>query len=1013
MNPLKTIVFFLFVTSFSFSQTETVQDTLLASQYFKKADSLLKNKKYDESIELFDKALPIYEKAQAWERVAGCYNKISKNQKRKYKFKEAVISVKKALEILIKLDPQERLEIAHNYSDIASLYFHLSDYKKAIEFNEKSLTIRIEDLGSNHSKVAQNYNNIGLIYYEKKEYEKAIDYYNKSLTIWINTYGETHRYVGYAYLNIGTSYYDLFQNDTALENIKKALNIFIKIDNPTLIAYANNNIGTIFLEKEEYSEALNYYEKALSGYNRSYLENRTSIAVLFHNMGVIKENQKAYNKALEYHKKALDINLITLGDNHRSVAGSYSYLGTSYIKKGDNNTALINYQKSLKILQDITGEENQIVLQNHINISKVYLKQKEYKKALSHYNDALYINSKFRKNFFDQDKFDPSEYWNSNMLLFTLEGKAEILKQRYIENNDTQDLSLSLKLFKRTDVTVDFIRQSFNNYKDKISFAKKVKEIYSNAIESQLLFFKEKQEQQILEKAFYYAEKSKSNTLKDLLNDSNAKIFSGLSTDLVKLEKDLRIDKAYYQSKLNGELVKKEIDSSKFFSYENKLFDISRNQDSLTEVLEKNYPKYYELKYQNEVISVAEILKKLDDNTTLLEFFTSDSIIYAFTVSKNKMAVKELSTPKLTEQIQELRAAIVDKNTKTYKATAHQLYEQLMAPVKDAIIGDELIIVPDGPLWHLNFDLLLSKEDASNNPKELSYLVKEYMISYANSATLLFSEDKNLEERSKQQEECLAFSFSDSSNVMDTKTMSLATLRDTGDDLPGTRKEIKAIADIIDGEYFYGSEAIESNFKKNASNYSILHLALHGEVDNERPENSRLFFTKNNDTIEDNLLYSHELFALDIPAELTVLSACNTGTGKIAKGEGIMSLGTAFQYAGTKSLLLSSWEVSDQTTPELMKYFYTNLKEGMNKAKALQQAKLQYLNTSDLNRTQPFYWGGFYLVGDTTAIQFQDNNYIYWLIGFGILAVIILSLFWYRKKSSPLETCTEPSRSRG
>ncbi|MBQ0740050.1 CHAT domain-containing protein, partial [Aquimarina celericrescens] len=124
------------------------------------------------------------------------------------------------------------------------------------------------------------------------------------------------------------------------------------------------------------------------------------------------------------------------------------------------------------------------------------------------------------------------------------------------------------------------------------------------------------------------------------------------------------------------------------------------------------------------------------------------------------------------------------------------------------------------------------------------------------------------------------------------------------------------------------------NFKKKANAYSILHLALHGEVDNERPENSKLYFTKSTDTMEDNMLYSHELFALDIPAELTVLSACNTGAGKIARGEGIMSLGTAFQYAGTKSLVLTSWEVSDQTTPEIMQYFYTNLKSGMNKAKA-------------------------------------------------------------------------------
>jgi CHAT domain-containing protein len=320
-----------------------------------------------------------------------------------------------------------------------------------------------------------------------------------------------------------------------------------------------------------------------------------------------------------------------------------------------------------------------------------------------------------------------------------------------------------------------------------------------------------------------------------------------------------------------------------------------------------------------------------------------------------------------------------------------------MAPIADKFVGDNLIIIPDGPLWHLNFELLLTQKDDSNNPALLSYLLKEYAVTYANSANLLFNTFKS-DLETKPLQECLAFSFSDSTQTVDTYTMSLATLRSTGNDLPGTRKEIKAISDIIDGQYYFGSQAIEANFKSNASKYNILHLALHGEVDNERPENSKLYFTKSKDTIEDNLLYSHELFALDIPAELTVLSACNTGSGKIAKGEGIMSLGTAFQYAGTKSLLLTSWEVSDQTTPELMKYFYTNLKAGMNKGKALQQAKLHYLTTANINRADPFYWGGFYLVGDAAPMHFNDHTQLYWILGLGAVGIMLLVVFLFRRR---------------
>ncbi|GAA4275282.1 CHAT domain-containing protein [Aquimarina mytili] len=588
-------------------------------------------------------------------------------------------------------------------------------------------------------------------------------------------------------------------------------------------------------------------------------------------------------------------------------------------------------------------------------------------------------------------------------MLTTLQGQAKTYKKLYQQNKSIANLNKAITTYQKADTIINTIRQSFTNYQDKVTFAKQAKEVYQGAIESQLLLYAAKKDQQALKKAFYYAERSKANTLKELLNDANAKNFTGLPTDLVGLEKDLRIDKAFYQSKITEEhsqpfdKLRAGIDTTKITRYENKLFEINRRQDSLTEVLEKNYPKYYQLKHKNDVVSVGELQQQLNERTTMVEFFTSDSTTYAFAISKNKIAVEELATADLTKKIETFRAVITSKHVGDFKTSAHQLYQELIAPIAHHFVGDELIIIPDGPLWHLNFELLLTQQEETNNPVDFSYLLHNYAISYANAANILFSGSQDTP-TSKKQEECLAFSFTDSTNIVDATSMSLATLRDAGDDLPGTRKEIKAIAEIIDGQYYFGSEAIEANFKKNANQYNILHLALHGEVDNERPENSKLYFTKTKDTIEDNLLYGHELFALDIPAELTVLSACNTGSGKIAKGEGIMSLGTAFQYAGTKSLLLTSWEVSDQTTPALMKYFYTNLKQGMSKSKALQQAKLDYLKTADINRTHPFYWGGFYLVGDTAPIPFSDHTWWYWVIGVGALAILFFSLFWYRRR---------------
>ncbi|MEW7289790.1 CHAT domain-containing protein [Aquimarina sp. 2304DJ70-9] len=1075
LTPSFWIILFMISSNVIHAQVEN--DTLLASQYFKTADSLQTDKKHKESIEFFQKALAIYEKAEAWEKVASCYNSISMNQYRNRKLKESFYSAKKVLEISTsnlakntreraaaydnigayylwmskydkaltnyekslkikrKILPEIHYDIAVSYSNLGIFHRNIAKYEKALYFLKKSLAINLKIFGPEHPKTSNDYNNIGNTYNYLGECDKALEYLKKDLDITIKKSGRNDIYVGYSYVNIGITYDRLNHNDKALDYFERASLIFIEKEStyPLFVSYNNLtpllsrigrydealqycgksldlalkmfeerhpniaacywNFGFAYEGKEKYEKALEYYSKALDILEAVYDENHADIAILYGNIGSIYISTKDFDKALIYHQKALEINNSIFEKDNPEISRSYISIGNLYFEKKMYVDALFYYQKALGVLQN-SEKQNPLALQALNQVATAYDKQKNYQKSIVFFDKAIMANTKNTNHLGVNQNFDPNQYYDLKLLLETFQGKAMVLKSKYVKDDSIGDLNKSIEIYKRSDILINHIRQTFTNYQDKVTFAKQAKEVYQGAIEAQLLVYDTENDQHALEKAFYYAEKSKANTLKELLNDANAKNFTGLPTNLVTSEKELRLNKAFYQSKVTEELSEKDTDSSKITQYENKLFDINRKQDSLTDILEKNYPKYYQLKHKNDIVSVSKLQQQLNERTTLLEFFTSDSITYAFTISKNKIAVQELATTDLTKKVETFREAITSKHVGNFKASSHQLYNELIDPIADQLVGDELIIIPDGPLWHLNVELLLTQNKDSNNPKDLPYLLNNYAISYANSANLLFTNNKDTQ-KSKKQEECLAFSFTDSTSVVDTKTMSLATLRDAGDDLPGTRKEIKAIAEIIDGQYYFGSEAIEANFKKNASQYNILHLALHGEVDNERPENSKLYFTKSKDTIEDNLLYGHELFALDIPAELTVLSACNTGSGKIAKGEGIMSLGTAFQYAGTKSLLLTSWEVSDQTTPELMKYFYTNLKEGMNKAKALQQAKLQYLKTADINRTHPFYWGGFYLVGDAAAIPFSDHTWWYWVLGLGILCLIV---FRYRKR---------------
>lgn len=1071
------ICFFTLASITSFSQIKN--DTLIAFQYYKNADSLSENKKFDESILLLKKALPVYKTAKAWERVASCYNEISINYIYSNALEESLTFAEKALNICETYIVSDCNEKAKAYDKIGYYnYAKKKAYKVALSYHHKALLIREKILPDNHKSFRHSYKILALTYKKLKKFDQTLAYFKKALKTSIKVYGAEHdkvidlygwiggtyldmekndiaieyyskfldgaiknknsRYIAAAYLHLGMLYRRKNLLDLALEYYEKALPVFKKENKTEELIRTYQSIGHVYADKREFYKSLIYFKKGLDiknnidetnahyllGYAYSSLayvyfalqDNETSLyynnkTIQFYKktfgenyyglpysyglMARIFTKREEYDKALTYFNESLKINQKIFGENSLSVVRSYRGLAFFYEKREDFKTALKYYEKGLKVGQNLSNDIG-LSIDLHINIGQVYRKLNKLNKALAFFNKAIEYNIKKKYSQIYKDKFDYKHYYHLDRLFRTLLEKAKTLQGRYNRDNAMEDLNKSLVLYGNLDTLVGNLRLSYYSYEDKVKLAERTKDLYHRAIEAQLTKYKITSHHTMLEKVRYYSEKSKSNALKDMLLDNHAKNFSQLPEEILTLEKTLKSSHAYYTSRIAQESSKDSIDETSLQDYETKVFGISRSQDSLTQILEQNYPKYYQFKHNSKIVTVAEIQEKIDKKTTLLEFFIRDSTTYVFTISKNNFVFKMLQTPGLNNKIEAFKQAIVTKDIKKYKQLGNALYQMLIYPIKEELVGNELIIVPDESLWHLNFDLLLTKDETSIEPSELPYLLRDYAITYANSATLLFNQFQ-VKRQTEKQEGCLAFSFSDSTSVVTANNMSLAALRNTEDDLPGTREEIRAIAEIIDGQYYFGADADEANFKKNANHYKILHLALHGEVDNERPENSKLYFTKSSDTIEDSFLYSHELFALNIPSELTVLSACNTGTGKIAKGEGIMSLGHAFQYAGTKSLLLSSWEVPDETTPQFMKKFYSNLKVGMNKGKALQQAKLQYLEQADIYKSAPFYWGGFYLVGDTAPIDFGIHYVWYGVIGILLLIILVYSIFLYKK----------------
>jgi CHAT domain-containing protein len=218
--------------------------------------------------------------------------------------------------------------------------------------------------------------------------------------------------------------------------------------------------------------------------------------------------------------------------------------------------------------------------------------------------------------------------------------------------------------------------------------------------------------------------------------------------------------------------------------------------------------------------------------------------------------------------------------------------------------------------------------------------------------------------------------------------------------LEAAREEVVLLQEGFEGDFLFDEAANEAFFKKNASQYDIIHLAMHGLLDSRNPMLSSMAFTENGDSVENNFLQAHEISKMKLNASLVVLSACETGYGKFEKGNGIASLARSFAYAGVPAMVVSLWQVNDQVTGHIMTQFYDNLTTGMTKDEALQDAKLRYVGLAEGLAAHPAYWSPFIMVGNTQAISLTKKTVsLPWIIGIGAVLILLLGAFvWYKRK---------------
>ncbi len=713
----------------------------------------------------------------------------------------------------------------------------------------------------------------------------------------------------------------------------------------------------------------------------------TTLANQYHKEGNALSDKKEYEKAKMKYEKALIIRFQVLGQEHSKVAAIYNNLGRIYYNKANFDKAIEYYEKTLSIQLKTHGEEHPNSVITYFNLGASYSDKNDFDKTIDCLQKALNSNHYQSRMVFDSVIM-------MKELITSLEQLSATRIKQYNKTQDKTYLTQAYDLSNQALNAVDYQFKSLNTQVSKSDLLKSSISVSELNLQTNQLMADVKNDKKLLIESFSNAERAKSLILFGSLRETDALSFAGIPDSLLEKERDLRIDIAFYEKQRFAEESKgKEAKDSIVNNYNSQLFDLKRSYETLKQRFETDYPDYYRLKYDLSVINVDTVQQKLlQPDQTLLEYFVGDSSIFIFTVNKNDYKVLEVKKDfALDSLVEAMRTGMYspfsspDKKdslvlfTKRYTGAATTLYDKLVAPVKSLLRGS-VVIVPDGALGYIPFDALLTDNPKDiSKPQNFNYLMKDHKISYCYSATIL-RDMVNKKHRQEPKSPFLAMApyfKGDTASIKSDTLDALASLNDTRPPdvrgnalkpLPSSGEEVTRLQRIMGGEAIIGAAATEDNFTKKASDARIIHLSTHGKMDDKVGDYSYLAFTEQPDSIENEWLYTRELYNLTLNADMVVLSACETGIGKLQRGEGIISLARAFAYAGAKSIVTTLWQVEDKSIKDIMLSFYQQLNKGKSKDDALRSAKLAYIKNHKGADALPYYWSGIIPIGDMKAI---------------------------------------------
>lgn len=779
------------------------------------------------------------------------------------------------------------------------------NYARAILFNNESLQINISGKPGTSKKdavlsslhLAYNYEDLLIL-------GKAQAYYDTTLQL----SKEFEDMSGiYLYSKLSKAYIFFRMGDyqkcveESFEGLKSAL---LKQDSGYYFSFANQKAQSHYY-LDQLNEASLDVEIILAKAPVSLYP--FEVASALKTKALIHEQHKKTAEANELFAEAIEVRKRTteFADHYTQLADDYNDWGNFYLNTMHNQVKANDcYEQVIKYAR--LGNDSLRQSKSFINMSKAALMKKDYPNAVNFTLKAMrYLKFDATDDIL---KNPPSNQLNlignKDPIIVLMSNKTSLLFELYKQNKDAKYLQASIETALLTDTIITQTRHEQSGEQSKLQWRNKTRELFLSAIEACYMANDP-------EHAFYFMEKSRAVLLNDKLNELGASFH--LSDADLTTEQDFKISLAIEQRKLNST----DASSPAYGQQQSRFLQMKDQFEHFIKSLEKNYPTYYQYKYEDKVPSLGMLQKYLAKRKQcFLHYFTNDSLAYVLSITAGNATIVKLSKEDFKyERLNQFVQFCANKDSlnafyPSFTALSNAIYQSLFQPLQ----------VPAGRVIVCADNFLVPFEALCRDTLGKDFLIADYTFSYAYSATYLLKEARPATAKGN---------FIGFAPVSFKANLAAISLKNSAKALASSAAPYGSTL------LFKNEEATKHNFLEHLGDYRVANIFSHASGGN-REEEPRLY-------MQDSMIYLSDLLLLRKPAtSLVVLSACQTNVGKNATGEGIYSLARGFSSAGIPSVSATLWEADEEMIYQVSEKFNRYLSRGMSKDSALHKAKLDF-----------------------------------------------------------------------